>query len=66
MYLVAGGGLNGYDEAIPREVSTLHWFNRVVNIVHEHAPRAKFIFVQNPGDLANSFERVLGSSESSH
>ncbi len=58
-----GGGLTGYDDAFPREVTTLHWFNRIVNLVHEYAPKAKFIFVTGPHELIDSFERVLGSLE---
>lgn len=62
-FVFLGGGLNGYDDAIPREVSTLHWMNRIINLVHEHAPKAKFIFVADPQDLVNGFERVLGTAE---
>jgi hypothetical protein len=58
-----GGGLNGFDDAFPKEITTLHWFNRVVNIVHEHAPKAKIIFVSSPNDIMDSIERVLGSQE---
>ncbi len=55
--------MNGFDSAFPREVTTLHWFNRLVNLVHEHAPKAKLIFTTGPDDLTDSFERVLGSLE---
>ncbi len=58
-----GGGLTGYDDAFPRELATLHWFNRLVNLIHEHAPKAKLIFVTSPNDLVDSFARVLGSLE---
>ncbi len=58
-----GGGLNGFDDDFPKEITTLHWFNRVVNIVHEHAPKAKFIFVSSPDDIMDSIERVLASQE---
>jgi hypothetical protein len=62
--ILQGGAINGFDnDAFPKEITTLHWFNRIVNLVHEHAPKAKFIFVSGPTDLADSFERVLGSLE---
>jgi hypothetical protein len=61
--MLLGGGLNGFDDAFPKEITTLHWFNRVVNIVHEHAPKAKIIFVSSPNDIMDSIERVLGSQE---
>ncbi|CAF0876357.1 unnamed protein product [Rotaria sordida] len=58
-----GGGINGFDDKFPKEVTTLHWFNRLVNLVHEHAPNAKLIFVTGPDDIIDSYERVLGSLE---
>jgi hypothetical protein len=58
-----GGALNGFDDAFPREITTLHWFNRVVNIIHEYAPKAKIIFASSPHDTEDSIERVLGSQE---
>ncbi|CAF1407011.1 unnamed protein product [Adineta steineri] len=58
-----GGGINGYDDIFPRETETLYWFNRLVNLVHQYAPKAKLIFVTNPTDLVNSFVRVLGAAE---
>ncbi|UJR15910.1 hypothetical protein I4U23_002831 [Adineta vaga] len=58
-----GGGINGFDDAFEKEVTTLHWFNRIVNLVHEHAPKAKLIFVTGPNDIADAAERVLGAIE---
>ncbi|CAF1023565.1 unnamed protein product [Adineta steineri] len=58
-----GGGINGYDDDFPRETETLYWFNRLVNLVHQYAPKAKLIFVTSPDDLADSFVRVLDSAE---
>ncbi len=60
-YISIGGALNGFDDAYPKEITTLHWFNRVVNLVHEHAPKAKVIFVSSPEDIEDSIQRVLGS-----
>ena len=41
------------------EESTL-WFNRVLNIVTEHAPGAKFVLVRSPDDALAAIERVVG------
>jgi hypothetical protein len=46
-------------EAPPTLEKTV-WFNRVVNLVHEHAPAAKFIFVAGPADALPAIKRVLG------
>jgi hypothetical protein len=61
--ILSGGAINGFDDHLPKEVTTLHWFNRLVNLVHEHAPKAKLIFVTRPADMVDSFERVLGAIE---
>jgi hypothetical protein len=58
-----GAGINGFNDDVPKEVTTLHWFNRLVNLVHEHAPKAKVVFVTGPNDLVDSLERVLGTLE---
>ena len=57
-----GAGVNGFAD-IPHEVTTLHWFNRLVNLVHQHSPKAKLIFVTGPEDLPDAAERVLGATE---
>ncbi|CAF1353459.1 unnamed protein product [Adineta ricciae] len=59
-----GAGVNGFAD-IPHEVTTLHWFNRLVNLVHQHSPKAKLIFVTGPEDLPDAAERVLGVTEAS-
>ena len=60
-HVFLGGGLNGFDDDFPKEITTLHWFNRVVNLIHEHAPKAKVIFVSGPQDIEDSIQRVLTS-----
>jgi hypothetical protein len=55
-----GGFINGQDpEIAPTEQTTL-WFNRVLNLVHTHAPSAKIILVRTPSDALPAVERVLG------
>lgn len=55
-----GSGINGYDEVPPKQPAHLYRFNHLVNLIHQHAPQAKFIFVTGPADVVNSIERVLG------
>ncbi|CAF3493926.1 unnamed protein product [Rotaria socialis] len=54
-----GGGLNGYDDHFPHEITTLHWFNYLVNLIHQYAPTAKLIFVHSPDSLVDGIQRIL-------
>jgi hypothetical protein len=49
----------------PTEQRT-RWFNRILNIVHAHAPTAKIILVRNPADTLPAIGRVLGDSAPEH
>jgi hypothetical protein len=56
-----GGYINGQDAVnFPATEETTVWFNRVLNIVHANAPRAKIILVRGPEDVVPAIERVLG------
>jgi hypothetical protein len=55
-----GGFINGQDPAIRPTFETTAWFNRVLNLVHRHAPQAKVILVRNPDDVLPAIRRVLG------
>ena len=57
-----GGFINGQDPIqFPASPETTAWFNRVLNIIHEHAPATtKIILARGPGEVAASIERVLG------
>jgi hypothetical protein len=57
-----GGFINGQDPvAFPGTPETTAWFNRMLNIIHEHAPpTTKIILVRGPQDAAAAIERVLG------
>jgi hypothetical protein len=58
--VLIGGFINGQDlEDPPTEQRTL-WFNRVLNIVHTHAPAARIILVRHPADALPAIGRVLG------
>jgi hypothetical protein len=55
-----GSFISGQDPAqVPTEETTL-WFERVLNLIHAHAPRTKIILVRNPTDGPAAIERVLG------
>src|SRR5512137_520595 len=56
-----GGYINGQDAVhFPATEETTIWFNRILNIVHANAPRAKIILVRGPEDAVPAIERVLG------
>ena len=58
-----GAYLNGQDAVnFPATEETTVWFNRVLNLVHAHAPHSKIILVRGPEDVVPAIERVLGKS----
>ncbi|HEY3693689.1 MAG TPA: hypothetical protein VGL46_25960, partial [Pseudonocardiaceae bacterium] len=44
--VVIGSFISGQDPQLPPTESTTLWFNRVLNIIHAHAPTAKIILVR--------------------
>ena len=58
--VVIGSFISGQDPQLPPTEQTTHWFNRVLNIIHAHAPAARIILVRNPGDALPAISRVLG------
>jgi hypothetical protein len=59
-----GGYINGQDAVnFPATEETTVWFNRVLNIVHENAPKSKIILVRGPEDIVPAIERVLGKNQ---
>jgi hypothetical protein len=61
-----GGYINGQDAVnFPATEETTFWFNRILNIVHANAPKAKIILVRGPEDVVPAIERVLGEGGSS-
>jgi hypothetical protein len=58
-----GGYINGQDAVnFPATDETTVWFNRILNIIHTNAPRAKIILVRGPEDAVPAIERVLGKN----
>jgi hypothetical protein len=58
--IAIGGFINGQDPAVRPTLEATVWFNRVLNLVHTHAPQAKIILVRDPGDALPAIRRVLG------
>ena len=58
--VVIGSFISGQDPQLPPTEETTLWFNRVLNIIHAHAPAARIILVRNPGDALPAISRVLG------
>jgi hypothetical protein len=58
--VAVGGFINGQDPAVRPTFETTVWFNRVLNLVHAHAPQAKIILVRGPSDALPAIRRVLG------
>ena len=62
--VVIGAYINGQDAVnFPATEETTVWFNRILNIVHENAPRSKIILVCGPEDIVPAIERVLGKDQ---
>jgi hypothetical protein len=58
--VVFGGYINGQAEAFsPPAPHTTAWFNRALNIVHQHAPTAKIVLVRGPDDIQTALDREL-------
>jgi hypothetical protein len=55
-----GGFINGQNPDVRPAPETTVWFNRVLNIIHRHAPEAKIILVREPADALPAIHRVLG------
>ncbi len=60
--VVIGGFINGQDPGTPPTEETTLWFNRVLNLIHAHAPATKIILVRGPSDVVPALHRVLGTS----
>ena len=59
--VIFGGYINGQaPEFSPPAPETTAWFNRALNIVHEHAPTTKLVLVRGPADIPAALKRVLG------
>ena len=71
LLFVVGGYVNGYDQSRKyqeKDVSTdreeiLLWFNRVLNVIHELAPKSKIILLKSPQDVHDGIQRNMGGEQ---
>jgi hypothetical protein len=61
--IAIGSFINGQDPDDPPDAATTEWFNRVLNIIHAHAPTAQIILIRNPADALATINRILGQRE---
>ncbi|CAF1532439.1 unnamed protein product, partial [Adineta steineri] len=62
-----GGYVNGFDQSAlyhEKDVPTdradiLHWFNRLLNVIHQLAPKSKIILVKSPQDIHDGIQRIM-------
>ena len=55
-----GAFINGQHAELPATEQTTHWFNRLLNLVGEHAPGAKIVLLRKPSEAVAAVERILG------
>ena len=59
--IAIGSFINGQDPQDRPDAATTEWFNRVLNIIHLHAPMSKIILIRTPAEALSTIERVLSS-----
>jgi hypothetical protein len=57
-----GAFLSGQDPSTPATAESTAWFNRVLNLVHAGAPRARIVLVRGPQNAVDDINRVLADS----
>ena len=60
--VMIGSFINGQHAELPASEATTAWFNRLLNLIHRHAPGAGIILVRKPSDVVATVERVLAES----
>ena len=58
--VLIGSFINGQHAELPASPQTTAWFNRILNLVAEHAPGTRIVLVRKPSDAAETVARVLG------
>jgi hypothetical protein len=59
-----GAFINGQHPELAASEQTTAWFNRVLNLIHQHAPGAKIVLIRKPSEAVAAVERILGSAAS--
>jgi hypothetical protein len=55
-----GSFINGQHAELPASKQTTAWFNRILNLIGEHAPGARIVLIRKPSDVVAAVESVLG------
>jgi hypothetical protein len=58
-----GGFLSGQDPQTPATMESALWFNRVLNLVHLHAPGSLIALVRGPANAIGDIQRVLATED---
>lgn len=54
-----GSFINGQHAELPAGPQTTAWFNRILNLIAEHAPGTKVVLVRKPSDVVETVHAVL-------
>jgi hypothetical protein len=55
-----GSFVNGQHAELPASEQTTAWFNRLLNLIAEHAPGTRIVLIRKPSDVVATIESVLG------
>jgi hypothetical protein len=55
-----GSFINGQHAELPASEQTTAWFNRILNLIAEHAPGTRVALIRKPSDVVATVESVLG------
>jgi hypothetical protein len=58
--VLIGSFINGQHAELPASPQTTAWFNRILNLIAEHAPGTKVVLVRKPSDAVAAVRSVLG------
>jgi hypothetical protein len=54
-----GSFINGQHAELPATPQTTAWFNRVLNLIAEHAPGTRIVLVRKPSEVVEAVHAVL-------
>jgi hypothetical protein len=58
--VLIGSFINGQHAEMPATEQTTAWFNRILNLIAEHAPGTRVILVRKPSEVVRATNAVLG------
>ena len=62
--VMIGSFINGQHAEVPATPQTTAWFNRLLNLIHEHAPGVKIVLVRKPSEVVEAVDAVLNAPRS--